>query len=165
MAHPDGGMFGIRIVGPGHLTLPFFRDDFDGTDGKYTLMNFSDEGKSPQIAANIPVGHRSFIYQTKPIMRFTHAFEYIGGVAQGQRAFLAHKVASEVLEGHDQKWFKVFLPIRYLARIDWKRLPTTDELCRLTGFDFKPVGYPMQYITAQEYDAIFNAIKWDRVLP
>jgi len=147
------------------LTLPFFRDDFDGTDGKFTLINFSDEGKSPHIAANIPVRHRSFIYQTKPIQRFTHAFEYIGGVAQGQEAFLAHKVAPEVLAGIDPKWLKVFLPIRYLARIDWEKSPTTDELFQLTGFDFRPVGYPMQYITAQEYHAIFNAIKWDWAAP
>jgi hypothetical protein len=164
MAHPSGGMYGIRIVGPGHLTLPFFRDGFDGTDGRFTLMNFSDKGKSPTIAENIPVGHRSFIYQTKPLQRFTHAFEYIGGLAQGLQAFSAHRVAPESLTGIDPKWFKVLLPIRYLARIDpenWQESPTTDELFQLTRFVFRPVGFPMQYISAEEYNAIFSAIEWD----
>jgi len=41
MARPDGGMYSIKLIHPNHLNYPYLTEDFDGSDGRRTLMNFS----------------------------------------------------------------------------------------------------------------------------
>jgi hypothetical protein len=65
MGKPDGGMYGIKLILPNHLTLDYFTRDFGGEHGKLPLMSFSAEGRGPAVATNIPQGHRALVYVTQ----------------------------------------------------------------------------------------------------
>ena len=91
MAKPDGGMFGIKLILPNHLTLPYFTDYFDGSDGRLPLMNFSAQRRGPATAENIPPGHRALVYVTQ-IRRFIWAIEFAGSVADGKRIAPLHGI-------------------------------------------------------------------------
>lgn len=158
MAHPDGCMFSIKLVHPGHLDHPHQTDDFDGTDGRRTLMVFSSEGKSPAVAANIPVGHRAIVYVTGH-QKFIWAIEYCGSVKEGRQAAVAHGIQPEQIE---TKW-NIFLPIRILKRADLDTAPTAEVVRQRTGLEFTPNHFPMKYISEQEYQTIFRAIWPDPV--
>jgi len=69
---PDGGKYGIKIVGPDHLAYPMFTDEFDGSDGRRTLMNF-DVTQRAEVAT-IPVGHQCLVYVAR-WKRFIWAIE------------------------------------------------------------------------------------------
>jgi len=69
---PNGGMFGIKLVGETHPTLGFF-----GIDGNPTLMNFPDNDKGRRLAALVPIGHKSLVYLMAPAKRIWAAIEYI----------------------------------------------------------------------------------------
>jgi hypothetical protein len=154
MAKPDGGMFSIKLISPVHAgeKYPYFTNDFDGTDGRCPLMNFSREGNGPSIAANVPIGCRSLVYVTHR-QKFIWAIEYTGTIEAGQRAALAHGVP---LTG---KW-SIFRPIRFLARVDLDSSPTAAEIEKLTGIRFRPNSYTLKYISAAEYQTIYGAIHW-----
>jgi hypothetical protein len=126
-------------------------------------MNFTPDGNGRAIAENIPVGHRSLVYEMAPSQRFTRAIEITGDVAQGQQAFDDYHLSPDALNTIDPKWFKIFRPIRILAEVDCVRSPSLTEILRVTNFEFKPVGFGMQYIEKKTCFDIFNAIKWDCV--
>lgn len=155
MARPDRGMFSIKLIHPRHLDYPYFTEDFDGTDGCHPLMNFSGDGNGPSIAANIPVGHRALVYVIEH-GKFIWAIEYVGTVEQGSRAAIAHGIAQDEFTS---KW-SVYLPIRFLAKVDLKSAPRADDVCRDAKVTFTPNRFTMKYITAQEYQAIFDAMTW-----
>jgi hypothetical protein len=154
MASPRQIRYSIKLVSGEHFNFAAHRHDFVGTP----LMNFSTHGNSPNIAANIQSGDRAIVYETAPHQKFTHAIEYLGTVADGQR------IARDQGLPCTGEWDTVVLPIRFLARVDLIRAPTSADILRDTGFDFRPVGFPMHYITETDYHAIFNAIHWDCLL-
>jgi hypothetical protein len=155
MARPDGGMFSIKLIHPNHLKYTYLTDDFDGTDGRWPLMDFSSDGKGPSIAANIRVGHRALVYVIHH-HKFIWAIEYIGNVEQGRQAATSHGILPNDIT---TKW-NTFLPIRFLARVDLDSAPTPEDIYERTGILFKPNRFTMKYIPAREYHAIFNAIRW-----
>jgi hypothetical protein len=150
-------MYGIKLIHPEHLKYDFLTQDFDGTDGRRTLMNFSGDGKSCAIAANIPVGHRALVYVTE-LHKFIWAIEYVGTLEDGKRAAGAHKIPPDTFTN---KW-NIYLPVRIVARVGLEAAPTADELCGRTGVSFAPNQFTMKYVTAAEYRTLFEAIPWER---
>jgi hypothetical protein len=156
MAKVDDGMYGIKLILPDHLKFHYFTHPFDGTDGKWPLMNFSAEGRGPAVAANIPNGHRALVYVTKE-QRFVQAIEFIGSVEDGARIAKLH----DVPPGIHSQW-SLYRPIRFLARIaDVARAPTRDDIERLTGMRFNANSFTHTYISASDYERIYAAIDWD----
>jgi hypothetical protein len=156
MKRPDGGMYGIKLILPAHLALPYFTEPFDGTNGRWPLMNFSREGRGPRIAENIPNGHRALVYLTE-FQRFIWAIEFIGSVAEGETAAKAHGIAP----GSHEQW-TLYRPIRFLARIrDEDRAPTPDDIFRLTGIVFRANSFTHKYLSASDFHQIYDAIEWD----
>jgi hypothetical protein len=144
--HPDGGMFGIKLIHPNHLKHLYLND------GRTSVMNFSSEGNGPAIAANIPVGHRSLGYLYGiGYQKFVWAFEYTGTVEQGREAAIAQGIQPNV------NW-NIFRPIRFLAKVEPESAPTAEDIYQRTGFVFKPNRYTMRYISEKDYNAIFDAI-------
>jgi hypothetical protein len=150
-------MYGIKLIHPDHFNYPHMTEDFDGNDGRRTLMNFSGDNNSRSIAANIPVGHRALVYVIND-HKFVWAIEYIGGLEDGQRAALAHGIQPNQLT---TKWH-IFLPIKLRARVCLENAPTADELFERTGIRFTPNQFTMKYITAADYRKLFEAIRWDQ---
>ncbi len=146
--HPDGGMFGIKMIHSNHLMQPFLND------GCTSVMNFSSKGKGPAIAANIPVGHQSLAYVYGNGIRcqeFVWAFEYTGTVKEGLVAAIAQGIQPHA------EW-NIFRPIRFLATVEPKFRVTAQDIRQRTGFDFSPNQFTMRYISAKDYHAIFDAI-------
>jgi hypothetical protein len=150
-------MYGIKLVTPAHLEYECFTEEFDGADGRRTLMNFSSEGNGPATAANIPVGHRSIVYVTR-LGKFIWAIEFIGTVEDGERAAKAH-IRERSLSSEPSKW-SIYRPIRFLAKVNIDEAPNAAEIERKTGLCFKPNSFTLKYISGDGYEAIFGAIKW-----
>jgi hypothetical protein len=72
--HPDGGMYSIKLVSPAHLDDVRFAPD-TANDGRPRVMNFSDQGRTPAIAASISPGHRALVYVTHPVQKLLWAIE------------------------------------------------------------------------------------------
>jgi hypothetical protein len=160
--HPDGGMYSIKLVHPRHLNHPYFTPDTHH-DGRPRLMNFSDQGHTPALAASIRRGHRALVYVTRPKMRFVWAIEYTGTVQDGQQVAAAYPVPANAMPA---EWSKIFLPIRFLATIiDVDSAPEAQDVLRKAGVDFTPNAFPMKHISATEYQQIFDAIKWEWLAP
>jgi hypothetical protein len=155
MGKPDERMFSIKLITPPHLDYPYFTPDFDPTDGRCPLMNFSREGIGPAIADNIPVHGRSLVYVTK-LHKFIWAIEYTGNITDGQQAAQAYPVEPCHVTG---KW-SIFRPIRFLAHVPLEAAPTAQEVEGRSKFHFKPYGGTLKYIKESEYQAIYDAIDW-----
>ncbi|MBC8107536.1 MAG: hypothetical protein H7Z14_13165 [Anaerolineae bacterium] len=155
MPRPDGGMFSIKLIHPDHLNYAFLTGDFDGSDGRLPLMNFSGEGRGPATAANLPVGHRSLVYVVQH-QKFIWAIEYIGTLEDGERAAAAHGITPN---DFTTKW-RLYRPIRFLARVDLDHAPTAEEIFKKTGINFKANSFTLKYISAGEYQTIYDAIDW-----
>lgn len=159
--------FSIKLVSDEHRHRPFFwNHDFDGSDGRYALMNFSNRKNTPAIAGRIRIGDRAIVYETSPSQRFTCAIEYIGSLSEGRLAAEAHaRLATTGFNNPhtlEPEWRENFLPIRFLAKCDdnLSLAPTRDDLRLANVIDFRPAQEPMRPISEQEYLAIFNAIQW-----
>ena len=156
MAKPDGGMYGIKLILPNHLTLPYFTRDYGGPDGKLPLMNFSAERNGPTIAENIPQGHRALVYVTR-MGRFVQAIEFVGTTADGRRIAALHGIKP----GDHGQW-SIYRPIRFIARIeDIDRAPTAHDIERRTGVVFRANSFTHKYLSAADYQKIYDAIEWD----
>lgn len=153
---PDGGMYGIKLILPSHLDFDYFTKEFDGVDGKQTLINFSREGRGPAVAANIPIGHRALVYLTGQ-KRFIWAIEFLGSVTDGDKAARFHSIPAGL---HDP--WTLYRPIRIIARMhDPAAAPTPADLFRRTGIRFRANSFTHKYITACEYQRLYAAIPWD----
>jgi hypothetical protein len=160
--HPDGGMYSIKLVHPGHLNYIFFLPD-TSNDGRPRLMNFSNQGRTPALAEGIRPGHRALVYVTRPVKKFIWAIEYTGTVQDGRQAASAVPVPSNDMH---PSYCTVFLPIRFLATIiDVDSAPDAQDVCQNVGVDFTPNVFPMKHISAAEYHKIFGAIKWEWLTP
>jgi hypothetical protein len=155
MARPDGGMFSIKLIHPKHLTLPYLTQEFDGTDGRWPLMNFSGEPRGKAIATNLPIGHRSLVYVIGD-QKFVWAIEYTGTLEEGARAAAAHKITPNFIT---EKW-NIYRPIHFLAKVDLAHAPTADEIFTKTGIRFAANAYTLKYISAGDYQKIYDAIDW-----
>lgn len=148
-------MFSIKVVSKDIFDPPhasFYMQDYDSGDGRRcSLMNFSSERAS--LAANIPIGNRALMYVAGH-QKFVWAFKYIGTIDEGKRVALLHEVYNP-----KEKW-RIFLPIRHLARVDLATAPTRTEIEERTGFRFTPWQKTHLYITADEYQKIYDAIPW-----
>lgn len=148
MAHPDGGMFSIKLVSPQHLTYPFFTPDGD----QRRWMNFSTHARGN--AEGIQPGHRAIVYVTGH-QKFIWAIEYTGPVEDGQR------IAEG--SGMDAEWSQVFLPIRFLATVaDLNTAPIAADVLAKAGVDFRPNSFPMKYISAEDYQKLYDAVEWQK---
>lgn len=150
-------MFGIKLIKPEHLDLPHFVKDFDGRDGRHTLMNFADGDRGLAIAANIPVGHRALVYVTAPVSGFIWAIEFTGTLAEGAAAARAHG-----LKGDEYGHWNRMRPIRIIARInDPGQAVSPTEILAKTGFDFRPNSFTHTYISRADYERAYRAIGWN----
>jgi hypothetical protein len=154
--HPSSGMYSIKLVHPAHLEHRFFLPD-TGHDGRPRLMNFSDQGRTPAIAASISPGHRSIVYVTG-LQKFVWAIEYTGTVQDGQLAAATYPVPSNIMA---PEYCRIFLPIRFLATIDIEAAPAAQVVLQQARVDFTPNVFPMKRISAEEYNRLFDAIDWD----
>jgi hypothetical protein len=161
--HPDGGMYSIKQVHPGHLNYKLFMPDTNN-DGRVRLMNFSDQGRTPALAASIRPNHRALVYVTRPVKKFIWAIEYTGTVHEGQQAASAYQGQSDMLPS-ESEWCRTLLPIRFLATIDVDTAPDSQVVLDQAGVTFTPNAFPMKHISAAEYQKIFEAIKWQWVAP
>jgi hypothetical protein len=155
MPRPDGGMFSIKLIHPNHLKYAYFTDDFDGTDGRWPLMNFTGDDRGRSIAARLPIGHRSLVYVIHH-QRFVWAVEYTGTLEEGERAAAAHGITPNDITS---KW-NTYRPIRFLARVDLADAPTAEDIFKRTGIRFKANAFTLKYISAGEYQTIYDAINW-----
>jgi hypothetical protein len=156
MEKPDGGMFGIKLVLEAHLRsdlAPCLNHDYDCDDDKRSLMNFGPNHAA--VAANIPVGNRSLVYVTG-VQKFVWAIEYTGTVDDGKRVAMVHRV----YDPGNGKFWRIFRPIRHLARADLVTAPTLAEIERRTGVRFTPNSFTMKYISAEDYRKIYEAVPW-----
>ena len=149
-------MYSIKLVHPGHLNHEFFTPD-TGNDGRPRLMNFSDQGHTPALAASICPGHKALVYVTHPVKKFVWAIEYTGTVQDGQRAASAYPVPPNVMPS---EYCKVFLPIRFLATVELDSAPDAQAILRQAGVVFIPNAFPMKHISESDYQKIFDAITW-----
>jgi len=124
-------MFSIKLIHPNHLKYPYFTDDFDGTNGRRPLMNFTGNDRGRSIAARLPIGHRSLVYVIHH-QRFVWAIEFIGTVEEGERAAVAHGITPNEIT---TKW-NVYRPIRFLARVALADAPSADDIFKKTGIRF-----------------------------
>ena len=151
---PDGGMFGIKLVGAVHPEFPFC-----GRDGKPTLMNFPDSLEGRRIATSIPIGHKSLVYLMHPVKHFWAAIEYIKWdpniddvLEEGTRAAAAQGAVA-LMEVLNSKFARIWRCVRVVALIDNPmNAPTPD-------FGFQE-GDIMFDIGQQEYSDMFDAIPW-----
>ena len=150
-------MFSIRVVSEG-IFKPreayVNNHDYDGGDGRSSLMLFSSEGNTPSIAARIPTGNRALLYVAGH-QKFVWAFEYTGTLEDGIRVANLHGVYDPTA-----KWWHIMRPIKHLARVDLATAPTLVEIENRTGFHFTPNSFPSKYISAEDYHKIYNAIPW-----
>lgn len=116
-------------------------------------MNFSSDGKSPSIAANIPIGHRAIVYLMHQ-HKLIWAIKYIGTVAEGRLAAIANGIQPNEIT---TKW-NIFRPIQILAGVDPKSAPTAEDIRQRTGVDFTPNQFPMKNISEEDYLKVFNSI-------
>src|SRR6266849_2850935 len=152
MARHQGGMFSIKLIHPDHLRRHrAFTDDFDGKDGRHPLMNFSDEANGPAIAGNICRGHRSLVYVIHE-KKFIWAIEYTGTVKEGQQAAVAHAIPQDTIPS---KWGRIFLPIRFLAKVDLASAVDAAVVLQQAGVDFTPNRFTMKYISEEDYQRVF----------
>jgi hypothetical protein len=159
--HPDGGMYSIKLVSHLHFDDVRFAPD-TANDGRPRLMNFSDQGNTPSIAASISPGHRALVYVTLPVQKVVCAIEYTGTIQDGQQAAATWAVPG--IRALSQ-WEKIFLPIRFLATIDPDAAPYAEAVFHQAGVDFIPNSFPMKRISADEYQSVFDAIQWQWVAP
>jgi hypothetical protein len=155
LTRPNGGMFGIKLVGADHPAFPFHQKE-----ATPALMNFPDSAEGRRIAAGVPIGHKSLVYLMAPVKRFYTAIEYIkwdssvGNVLKEGTKAANHHGAVELMEVCYPHFAKIWRCIRMLAWInDPKNAPTPD-------FDFHQ-GDIMFDIEEAEYLELFNAIPWD----
>jgi hypothetical protein len=165
-------MFSIKLVHPQHFIggYPFFSDDYDGTDGRKTLMNFSKESR--HYADKIRFGDKAIVYVTQATeevleiapqaavwsQKFVRAIEYIGSVKDGTAAAHAH---GSPIQWLSEKWGKVFLPIRFLAKADPAKCPDYRMILEQACVNFEPQHVPMVSITEEEYGKLYEAIDWE----
>jgi hypothetical protein len=163
-------MFGIKLIGPKHLEIPAFTQVFDGSDGRWPLMNFNMGGQN--YVADIPTGHRCLVYVTSPWKRFLWAIELTGSLANGDLAFAAHgyEVGKDAW-GENGK-ATLHRPIGLLARIDSPQHPagpndvqgpTYDEVHRRSGVPLnrlRSFGSGHWFLSRAEYESAFAAIDW-----
>ena len=157
MGRPDDGMFSIKLVSEGVLYphFAYFHDhDYDSGEDRSSLMNFSPEGIGPSVAANIPIGNRALVYIAGH-QKFVWAIEYTGTVEDGKRIALLLGVYNP-----KEKWRTIFRPIRHLARVDLATAPTLAEIKDRTGVHFTPNSFTSTYISADDYQRIYDAIPW-----
>jgi hypothetical protein len=146
----DDRMYSIKLVHPKHLTYWFFTPDVH-CDGRQRWMNFSNNEHARAIADGIPVGHRALVYVIS-VQRFVWAIEYTGTVQDGEQVATGSGLSPE--------WSKVFLPIRFLAAVGEGNQQTADEVLADADVSFSPNTFPMKYITADEYQELYDAIDW-----
>jgi hypothetical protein len=154
MAPPSCGLFGIKLVGEIHPQFPFF-----GRAGTPAVMNFPNTHEGRQIAASVPIGHRSLVYLMHPVMRFWAAIEYIRGnpdisdVLEDGRQAAAAQNADAILEAVNPRFARVWRCIRVVAVIDDPMQAPTPN------FGFQQ-GEIMRDISEQEYLDLYNEIPW-----
>jgi hypothetical protein len=154
LTRPNGGMFGVKLVGAVHPGFPFF-----GRAGNPAVMNFPSSREGRRIAAEVPIGHRSLVYLMSPVKRFWTAIEYIKWdpsikdlLKEGARA-AENQNAVALVEALNAKFARLWRCIRVLALIDDPtKAPTPD-------FGFQE-GDIMFDVTQQDYSDMFNAIPW-----
>jgi len=148
-------MFSIKVVSKDIFDPPhasFYMQDYDSGDGRRCfLMNFSAQRAS--LAAKIPIGNRALMYVAGH-QKFVWAFEYTGTIDDGKRVALLHEFYNP-----KEKWC-IFRPIRHLARVDLANAPTRAEIEKITRIVFDPRRKSMQYISAEDYQKIYDAIPW-----
>jgi hypothetical protein len=143
-------MYSIKLIHPNHLTYWFFTPDVQG-DGRQRWMNFSNQPRTRSIADRIPVGHRALVYVIGT-QSFVWAIEYTGPVQDGEPIAAGSDLPTE--------WAKVFLPIRFLTTVGEDNLQTAEEVLAAAKVNFTPNTFPMKYISAEDYQKLFDAIEW-----
>jgi len=165
--HPDGGMYGIKKVGPGFMT---FKAHWPTGENQSALMSFS-EAVSPNAVAAIPVGHRALLYVTgmehPKDLSFSDAFhkfiaeiEIVGTLKDGRDALQALSLMpGKALPGADPK-FNLFRPIRYLVRLNLHQAKTWQQVCASASVSWTPKPQPHGhgYISQTDFQSLRNAM-------
>jgi hypothetical protein len=158
--HPDGGMYSIKLVHPNHLANGPLFTPVNLADNLPHLMNFSNRPHTTAIVENIPLHHKAIVYVMSPVKKFIWAIEYTGTVADGQQIANNHP---QLMPPPSDVWFDNLLPISFLATIDPAKARDAQDVLQEAGVVFTPTPAPMQYISADEYQRIFNVIDWQWV--
>ena len=166
---PDGGMFGIKKVGPGFLG---YMEHWPSIGEERAVMSFNVDLRNG--ASRIPVGHRAILYVTggehprdHPFracsQKFVAELEITGTLRDGDE--MLRRLGLEPgcpLPGADAKW-SLFRPVRYLARVfppegadRWR------QVCLAAEIHWEPIQRPLghEYITERTYLRLRNAIRW-----
>jgi hypothetical protein len=154
LTRPNGGMFGIKLVGDGYQAWRFHN-----REGTPPLMNFPDGRAGRRIAASIPIGHRSLVYLMHPTKRLCAAIEYVSDpktvdvLKQGKQAAIAQNAVAQIEAYGYPHFSKIWRCVRIVAWIDDpNNAPTPD-------FEFHQ-GDVMFDIDENEYLNLFTEIPW-----
>jgi hypothetical protein len=143
-------MYSIKLVSPHHMKREAYTEPYDGTDGKYTLMNF--KSADPRLAERLPVGHQSLVYVTGE-QKFVMVIEYFGDVKAGAAAAAAHRPAVPF----NPDW-SVFRCVRLLARVALEDAPHREAVCAQANIHIpRFCGGGIRYLTKEKYNALYEA--------
>jgi hypothetical protein len=148
--------YGIKLIYPEHLYpyKPYF-DRSLGPD-RPALMNFNRSPEGFKLATSIRIGDRALVYVTRDQL-FIWAIEFAGTLKDGEAARLRHGIPTNA-----HAPFTLYLPIRFLARIDpWDKGATRTSVCYASGVDFHPTqGDSHVSLSQSDYERMYRAIKW-----
>lgn len=157
LTFPNGGMFGIKLVGPDHTAFDFHRMGAEPT----ALMNFPDSPAGRKIASSVPIGHKSLVYLMAPRKRFASAIEYVKWdhgiedvLREGTKVAMHHNAIEMLKACNYPRFAKIWRCVRVIA---WIEIPENGPA---TDFNFHQ-GDIMFDMDEAEYFEMFDAVPWD----
>lgn len=163
MGRPDGGMYGIKLTGKGHVgpkNWPCYYTICKEGDAKRALMNFNNE----RNAASMPEGHRALVYITG-WKKFIWEVEFLEVVEPAEYEMRLLKPWGMTLASLGNTW-RFVRPIRFLARTDegnnYAGAPTLGWARKLLGKpDWQPTyGKGHGFIDKVLFDKLLGNITW-----
>lgn len=151
-------IYGIKLVTPDHFGWKCFEADFEGQPGLATLMNFKNTPQGISAARRMVPGSCAILYVSRE-QWFARAFEVIGTIDEGERIAQQFSTPTfDLLSATNP--YRVFLPIRWLARVDPDKREDPQRACDLAGIHFKPNSYTFKKLAQEEYLRLYRAINW-----
>jgi len=141
-----------------HLSFPEFTEDFDGTDGRRTLMNLKSSWVKQ--ARNLPNGTR-FLVWVRQSRTFFADMGVVGSLEDGAFACRAHGFEPNG-QRHGETWGRLYRPVRILARslqpLTCTTLKEAEQRCG--------IAVPLHQASKKEIDAVsygklIAVIDWD----
>lgn len=153
-----GPIYGIKLVTPDHFKYEFFEADFGDNDARSTLMNFKNTAHGISAARKLVPGSRAILYVSRE-QWFARLFEVIGTIEDGSR--VAEYFNTPALDMYaPTNPYNIYLPIRWLARVEPDQREDPKAVCNRAAVDFRPNSYTFKQLSQSEYQRLYNSISW-----